>query len=238
MHLHYHSCEVCNYSVPIRKHGEKGLKMCPCREAFYCGPEHQGLHWKIHKSICYNRKHKDPPTANDAAVGYLLQFHDTAIVEIAISALLKENIDTDFRRELDSKAIVISIEQREGMEDMAVAHGAGRIPPFKISREVGVVLLEEEARRQGSEYPFFEHPSDRQIRIERGCLGVALIFQPSGRAITKRVPSIQLSVWEMIREKERTTTNPPMLYWHIGMTNGRINMEVMEEAKKKDREEK
>ena len=37
LHLHYHSCEVCNFTVPYRKQGEKGLQMCPCREAYYCG---------------------------------------------------------------------------------------------------------------------------------------------------------------------------------------------------------
>jgi hypothetical protein len=84
---------------------------------------------------------------------------------VAISALLKEDIDVDFRQAFDTKAVVLSVEQRQGKEDMAVAHAAGRTPPFIISRDVSVLSLEDEARKRGSLYPFFEDPIDREVRV-------------------------------------------------------------------------
>jgi hypothetical protein len=37
-HIHYHACEVCSATIPYRQSSDaKGLKMCPCRGAFYCG---------------------------------------------------------------------------------------------------------------------------------------------------------------------------------------------------------
>jgi hypothetical protein len=209
-----------------------------CREPYRKGlrrrEEHQKAHWKVHRRSCYTKKHKEPPSPADVAIQYLLQFHDTAIVEISVMALLKEDIDVDFERELDRKAVVLTVEPREGDEEMAAAVTRGRIPPFKISKEVSVVSLEQEAQRRGLDFPFFEDPYDRQVRLARKQLGVAVIFQPGGRAITKRVPGIQINVWKMIQEKEKITTNPPMLYWQIMMSNNRVNMEL-EEEKKEDK---
>lgn len=46
----------------------------------------------------------------DLATQRSLQFHDTAIVEVAVMALLKENINVDFREELDKKVVVLTVE--------------------------------------------------------------------------------------------------------------------------------
>lgn len=233
MHLHYHSCEVCNFNVPFRKHGEKGLKMCPCREAYYCGPDHQKVHWEFHKKSCYTRKHKGPFSTFDVAVQHLLQFYDTSIVEIAVMALLKEDIEVDFESALENKAVVLTLEPRAGDEEMASAVAKGCTPPYKISSEVNVVLLEVEARKRGLDVPFFENPFDRHWRLARQQLGVSLILEPTGRTTTKRVPRVQLSIWQMLQEKEKTTTNSPAIYWQIWTTNSRIRSETKTKEEKK-----
>jgi hypothetical protein len=60
-----------------------------------------------------------------------------------------------------------------------------------------------------------------------------MIFEPSGRTTTKRVPRVQLDVWQMLQEKEKTTINPPLLYWKIMMTNGSIRSETKTDEEKK-----
>ena len=195
--------------------------------------DHQKVHWKIHKKSCYTKKHKGPSSPFDVAVQHLLQFYDTSFVEIAIMALLKEDIEVDFQCELENKAVVLTLESRCGDEEMADAVARGSIPPYKISREVSVVLLELEAQKRGLDYPFFENPIDRQLRLSRQQLGVSVIFEPSGRTTTKRVPRVQLNIWQMAQEKEKTTTNPPALYWHIMTTNSRIRFETKTREEKK-----
>jgi hypothetical protein len=231
--------------------------MCPCREAYYCGSvssagcacgflasksyfwhlriraEHQKVHWTIHKQSCYTRQHKGPLSPFDIATQHLLQFYDTSIVEIAVMALLKQDIYVDFRNELERKAVVLTLESRYGDEEMASAVTEGRIPPYEISREVNVVSLEVEARNRGLSHPFFENPVDRHLRLTRQQLGVAVVFKPTGRATTKRVPAGQLSVWEMVQKKERTTTNPPKLFWQIMTMNSQIRLETMTEEEEK-----
>ena len=174
----------------------------------------------------------------DVAVQHLLQFHDTSIVEIAVMALLKEDIEVDFQHDLEKKAVVLTLEPRCGDEEMANAVANEHTPPYKISREVSVVLLEVEARKRGLDHPFFENPNDRHLRLSRQQLGVSVIFEPSGRTTTKRVPKVQLGMWQMTREKEKTTTNPPALYWQIMMANGRIRSETKtKEEKEVDKRE-
>ncbi|RDB17455.1 hypothetical protein Hypma_001640 [Hypsizygus marmoreus] len=199
-------------------------------------PEHQKNHWPIHKQSCYARTHRGPLSPTDIAIQHLLQFHDTAIVEIAVSALIKEDINVDFATELERKAVVFTVEQRPEKEDMDVAVAAGRLPPYRIARDISVVLIEAEAKQRGLDRPYLEHPWHQQMRLARKQLGVAMIFLPGGRAVTKRVPSIQLSMWDMMKNKEKTTTNPPILYWHLNITNGQINTEIEQEAKAQARE--
>lgn len=148
-------------------------------------------------------------------------------------ALLKEDIEVDVQRDLEKKAVVLTLEPRCGDEEMANAVEKGCTPPYKISREVSVVLLELEARKRGLDHPFFENPIDRHLRLSRQQLGVSVIFEPSGRTTTKRVPGIQLGIWQMVQEKEKTTTNPPALYWQIMTTNGRIRFETKTKEEKK-----
>ena len=196
--------------------------------------DHQKVHWSIHKKSCYTRKHKGPLSPFDVAVQHLLQFYDISFVEIAVMALLKEDIEVDFQRDLEKKAVVLTLEPRCGDEEMANAVAKGCTPPYKISKEVSVVSLELEARKRGLNHPFFENPIDRHLRISRQQLGVSVVFEPSGRTTTKRVPRAQLGMWQMRQEKEKTTTNPPVLYWQILMTNGRIRSETKTKEEKKD----
>jgi len=148
-------------------------------------------------------------------------------------ALLKEDIQVDFQRDLERKAVVLTLEPRGGDEDMADAVAKGRIPPYKISKEVSVVSLELAARERGLDHPFFENPIDRHYRLARQQLGVTVIFKPTGRAITKRVPSGQVAVWQMIQKKEKATTNPPAMYWQIMTTNDRIRLETKTKEEEK-----
>jgi hypothetical protein len=148
-------------------------------------------------------------------------------------ALLKEDIEVDFQRDLENKAVVLTLEPRCGDEEMVNAVARGSTPPYKISRVVSVVLLELEAQKRGLDYPFFENPIDRHLRLSRRELGVSVIFEPSGRATTKRVPRIQLDVWQMVQKKEKTTTNPPALYWQIMTANSRIRSETKTREEKK-----
>ncbi|KAF8156046.1 hypothetical protein B0H34DRAFT_799114 [Crassisporium funariophilum] len=170
----------------------------------------------------------------DHAVQYLMQFHEASLVEIAVAALWKEDVNCDMRKDFETKAVVLTIEPRESLEDMEAASAAGRIPPFQLSRTTSVVLQEEEARRLGSDISIFEHPFTRTMRMRRDKIGVAMIFQPSGRIFTQAVPKIQLAMWEMGQGHEKKTTNPPMVYWHVMMTNGTIKREIEDERKKKD----
>ena len=170
----------------------------------------------------------------DVAIQHLLQFHDASFVEVAVAALLKEDIDVDIELGLEKKAVVLTLEPRCGDEEMANAVAKGCTPPYKLSKEVGVVVLETEAQKRGLDHPFFENPIDRHLRLSRRLLGVSVIFEPSSRTTTKRVPRVQLGMWQMLQEKEKKTTNPPMLYWQIMMTNSRIRSETMTKEEKKD----
>lgn len=195
--------------------------------------DHQKVHWKTHKKSCYTKKHKGPLSPFDLAVQHLLQFYDTSIVEIAVMALLKEDIEVDFQRDLEKKAVVLTLEPRCGDEEMDNAVAKGCTPPYKISTEVSVVSLELEARKRGLDHPFFEDPFDRHWRLARQQLGVSVILEPTGRTTTKRVPRVQLGIWQMVQEKEKTTTNPPAVYWQIMTTNSKIRLETKTKEEKK-----
>jgi hypothetical protein len=41
-----------------------------------------------------------------------------------------------------------------------------------------------------------------------------------------------MAIYEMSQEKEKVTTNPPLVGWHIGMMNGRLGFEMKEEKEK------
>ena len=121
----------------------------------------------------------------DVAIQHLLQFHDVSFVEVAVAALLKEDIDVDIELGLEKKAVVLTLEPRCGDEEMANAVAKGCTPPYKLSKEVGVVVLETEAQKRGLDHPFFENPIDRHLRLSRRLLGVSVIFEPSSRTTTK-----------------------------------------------------
>ncbi|KAJ7075745.1 hypothetical protein B0H15DRAFT_649985 [Mycena belliarum] len=207
-HIHFHACEICSATVPYRQTSDaKGLKMCPCRAAFYCGSEHQKLHWKIHRKTCYTRAHSGPLGPIDTAIHHIMQAHDASVVQFLPAALMKARPDCDLAQEIERMAAVITLEQSPDEEQMEVAVAAGRIPPYTISGNVQIVALAEEARRRGHPDPFFEHPADRQWRLKAGDLVVTLIFQPGGRIFTKRVlaggPVVGLPVWEMIQRNSK-----------------------------------
>ncbi|KAH8106053.1 hypothetical protein BXZ70DRAFT_1004339 [Cristinia sonorae] len=206
------------------------LKMCPCREAYYCGPEHQKLHWKVHRKTCFNKQHTTPLTALERGVMFLLQTFDATLVELAIKAMLKEDVNIDLEHAVNTQAVEFLIEPRDSMEDLEAAVDAGKIPPVRISREVKIVSIAEECKRRGIDPPYFEHPADRQSRIRRNRLGVVMIFQPGGRAVTKATPNIQLGMWRMMQENEKKTTNPPIFYLSIHTTNSMVGHELQQEA--------
>jgi hypothetical protein len=159
---------------------------------------------------------------------------DASLVEVAVAALIQDNIDMDIRTGFDTKAIVLHLEARDGDEEKLKATvNAGSVPHVVLTRQVSVVNIEEEASRRGFDVPYWENPADRTLRLQRGkWFAVSLIFQPADRLMVQRVPDIQLAVYEMERENEKTTKNPPRVYWHIGMTNNHIRMEAAQEEKR------
>ncbi len=48
----------------------------------------------------------------------------------------------------------------------------------------------------------------------------------------KRVPMIQMAVFDMIQSKEKAGTFSPNIAWHIDMLNMRIDGEVLQSKKK------
>ncbi|KAF8193129.1 hypothetical protein K438DRAFT_1934861 [Mycena galopus ATCC 62051] len=234
-HPHYHACEVCSTTVPYRQtSGAKSLKMCPCRGAFYCGSEHQKLHWKIHKQTCYIKAHPGPLIPIDVAIHHLMQAHDASAVQFLPAALMKAVPDCDLVTQLEKTAAVVTLEQPVGEEPMSDAVDAGRIPPYTISQTVALVSLEEEAKKRGHSNPFFEHPVDRERRMACGALIVTLIFQPGGRIFTKRVLSNvgALTVWQMVQKNsklEEFEAKGPWLDHLVYAANMRIGSERDEE---------
>ncbi|KAJ7449428.1 hypothetical protein B0H11DRAFT_2078676 [Mycena galericulata] len=237
-HMHVHACEVCSATVPFRQTSDaKGLKMCPCRAAFYCGSEHQKLHWKIHRTTCYAKAHPGPLTPMDVAINHLMQFHDASAVQFLVGALIKAKPDCDLVEELERTAAVITLEQAVNEESMSVAVDAGRIPPYTISN-VALVSLVEEIKRRGHPEPFFEDPFDRQRRLECGDLIVTLIFQPGGRIFTKRIlshgPARILETWQMVQKNSKLpefARKGPWIDYLVYSANMRIGSERDEERK-------
>lgn len=134
--------------------------------------EHQNQHWDTHKKTCYDRytrKIKNgPPTAMDAAVKYILQLHDSAMVDIGTLALMREDPFVDLKSALEECAVVVMVQQtkREEFEEMEVAHQAGRIPPFELSRrpeDVVVAPLGDLCQALDLGRSSFENPVDRQV---------------------------------------------------------------------------
>ncbi|KAJ7865645.1 hypothetical protein B0H14DRAFT_2573831 [Mycena olivaceomarginata] len=169
--------------------------------------EHQKLHWKIHRSICYVRANPGPLTPMDVAIHHLMQVHDASAVQFLPGALMKAMLDCDLPAEMERTAVEITLEQAAKEEPMSVAVEAGRIPPYTISKNVRLVSLAEEAKRRGHPNPFFEHPLDRERRLASGDLIATLIFQPGGRIITKKVLSggetTVLTTWGMVQKNSK-----------------------------------
>ncbi|KAJ7157311.1 hypothetical protein C8R46DRAFT_423555 [Mycena filopes] len=164
----------------------------------------------------------------------MLRSYDSNMVQIAVSALLRESKYIDILRALDALAVEILVIQRSDCEDMEVAWAAGRVPPFEISwkaEDTRLLSLSQEAQRRGLGRPFFEHPDDRALRIRNEKFGIAMIFQPTGRAVTFRAPKVQLGAWELIQRQEQHTTNPPYLYWSIHTTNATMTAEFSDAQK-------
>ncbi|KAL0578586.1 hypothetical protein V5O48_003436 [Marasmius crinis-equi] len=214
--------------------------MCPCAEAFYCSSEHQTEHWQMHRKACWWKQNKGrPETAVDAAIKYLLQHFETDLVEIACSAMLLDDKHANILLELQRKAVVITVKQRHDAEDMEVAHAAGRIPPFQLGTrgEVHTVLIEEVCKARGLNRPFLEDPASRMIRLSRQQNTATIIFQPTGRVVTKVIDVSQSAGWGMKQQHEIRTTNPPIIYWTIGTMNGRLFHTYTSENEKKEKKE-
>ena len=43
-------CAACSVALP------KKMRRCPCKGAYYCGPECQREHWRSHRAVCAFRK--------------------------------------------------------------------------------------------------------------------------------------------------------------------------------------
>jgi hypothetical protein len=163
-----------------------------------------------------------------------MQTIEISLVEIAVAALIQDDVDMDTRTSFDTKAIVLHLEARDGDEEkLKETVNTGSVPHVILTRQVSVVNIEEEAAKRGFDVPYWENPADRALRLQRGkWLAVSFIFQPADRLVVQRVADVQVSWHEIMRKKEKTTKNGPKVDWHIGMTNNRIRMEATQEEKR------
>ena len=166
---------------------------------------------------------------------HLLKHHDVELVEMAIGAM---SLDVDLSIEIERVATSFFLAARSPDSGLPNPVGGWRedmIQPFCIEKvEVGPV--KEQAQRFGLDRDFLEHPIQRQNRLfhgSRAMLNVTLIFEPTGKFVTKNVPRVQLSWWEMIQTREKQTTNPPRLHLLRHTANGKINTALMHEHEKR-----
>lgn len=160
---------------------------------------------------------------------YLLKHHDTGLVEMAIAAM---GPDVDLTVEIERLAATFFLAVRPADSELPNPIGgwrAGFVQPFCIEKVV-VGPIKEQARRFGLDRDSLEHPIQRKNRLCHGSdamLNISIVFEPTRKFVTKNVPRIQLSIWEMTQERERNTTNPPRLHFLRHVTNGRINYGLM-----------
>ena len=166
---------------------------------------------------------------------YLLKHHDVDLVEMAVAAM---GPDVDLSIETETHAATIFLAARSSDSKLPNPIGGWRadfVQPFCIEKVV-VGPVKEQAKRFGLDRDFLEHPIERQKRLFHGShamLNISIVFEPTGKFVTKNVPRIQLSVWEMVQESERKTTNPPRLHFLCHTTNNRINYKLMLEHEKR-----
>jgi len=60
-----------------------------------------------------------------------------------------------------------------------------------------------------------------------------MIFEPTGRTTTKRVPGVQLGIWKILQKQEKAIINPPAMYLELITTNSRIRSETRTKEEKK-----
>lgn len=215
------------------------MKACPCYEVFYCSKACQNDDWKQHKAICtYRMRKKQGSTQKlpmeDEAL-FLMKHHDVDLVEMAVAAM---GPDVDLSIETERLAAVFFLAARSPDSKLPNPIGGWRldlVQPFDIEKVV-VGPVEEQAQRFGLNRDFLEFPIQRIKRLFYGShamLNVSIVFEPTGKFITKNVPRIQLTVWKMSQEREKKTTNPPRLNYLRHVTNGRINYGLLREHERR-----
>lgn len=191
----------------------------------------------------------------DDEVIFMLKHLDTALVEMTIAAM---GTDVDLTACADTHTAVIflapmptdgdfpkqTFQLPEGFVKPIKPQGGWSenfIQPF-IVEKVELRTQKEEAKRLGMKGDFFESPAKRDWRLgttdSSGArpvlLNIAMVFEPTGRAISKDVHRIQLGMWEMVQKNCKAGMGPPRLPYLIYTTNVRINTTLAHEQEKRD----
>jgi len=191
----------------------------------------------------------------DDEVVFMLKHLDTALVEMTIAAM---GTDVDLAACADTHAAVIFLAPMptdgnfpkqtfrlpEGFVKPVTPQGGWSescIQPF-IVEKVELRTQKEEAKRLGMEGNFFESPARREWRLgttdSNGfrpvLLNIAMVFEPTGRAVSKDVHRIQLDLWKMVQKNCKAGMGPPRLPYLIYTTNVRINTTLAHEQEKRD----
>jgi len=191
----------------------------------------------------------------DDEVIFMLKHLDTALVETTIAAM---GNDVDLATCVDTHAAVFSLapmptdgnfpkqtfQLPEGFVKPVTPQGGwseSYIQPFIVERVV-LRTQKEEAKRLGMEGDFFESPAKRTWRLGEtdgngaspALLNIAMVFEPTGRAISKDVHRNQLSVWKTLQKNCKAGMGPPRFPYLIYTTNVRINTTLVHEQEKRD----
>lgn len=164
---------------------------------------------------------------------FLPKHHDVdlRLVEMAVAAM-GPDVDSSIEAERLAATFFLAVRSPDSkLPNPIGGWRADSVQPFCIEKVV-VGPVKEQAQRFGLDRDFLEDPIQRQKRHFHGShamLNISIVFEPTGKFVTKNVPRIQLSMWEMTQEPKRKTTNPPRLHFLLHVTNGRINYRLVHE---------
>ncbi|KAF9457287.1 hypothetical protein BDZ94DRAFT_1326376, partial [Collybia nuda] len=253
--LHYHRCHIAS-CLRDNMGRDPNIKIlpCPCAEVFYCSKECQTKDWKWHKQECYDRlRRKKGIRPFDDEVIFMLKHLDTALVEMTIAAM-GNDADLDMCAETHAAVIFLApmpadgefpkptFQLQEGFVKAIKPKGGWSeksIKPF-IVEKVELRTQMQETKRLGMEGDFFESPAKKQWRLRgntgahSGLLNIAMVFEPTGRGVSKDVPRSQLQIWETVQKNCKTRVVPPRLPYLVYTTNVRINTTLAHEQEKRD----
>lgn len=132
---------------------------------------------------------------------FLLKHSDTDLVEMAIASM---GPNVNLLTETESKATIFFLAPGAVDSKLPKPDGGWRpalIQPFHIEK-VELRSVREEAKRWGLGREYLEDPVIRANRLRHGDntpFNINMVFEPTGRFVTKHIPRIQIHVWEILQ---------------------------------------